>query len=158
MIAFRKVEISDAKFIQKLMIVKDYQDIFYEKDTSAEEWQNRIELLKKDKGTDNYIISDLKQNKTVGWIIYEVENEACFLHLIVIDYKELGKKYGYNSLKKLVYELKNKSVERILLDVQKSNFGAIDFYKQFGFVIIGSERQVVNNNKIQEYLKMEYVL
>lgn len=158
MIAFRKVEIYDADFIQKLMTVKSYEDIFYEKGTSVAEWENRIESLKQQRGTDNYMIYDSKQNAVVGWIMYELDNDACFLHLIAINYEELGKKYGYKSLHKLASELKIKSVKRILLDVQENNFRAVDFYKRFGFEVIGSEKQVVNNCKTQEYLKMEYTL
>lgn len=40
------MEIHDANFIQKLMTVKGYGDVFYKKDTKIEEWENRIELLK----------------------------------------------------------------------------------------------------------------
>lgn len=152
------MEIHDANFIQKLMTVTAYEDVFYEKDTSAAEWENRIESLKQQRGTDNYVIYDSKQNAIVGWIMYELDNGACLLHLIAINYEELGKKHGYNSLQKLINELKSKSVKRILLDVQENNFRAVNFYKMFGFVIIGSEKQVVNNSKTQEYLKMEYTL
>lgn len=158
MIAFRRVRIQDANFIHELMTVQDYECIFYEKNTSVEEWENRIELLIKERGTDNYIIYDSILNKKVGWIMYEVKKDICFLHLIVIDYKELKKGYGYNALQKLVQKLKSKNIKKIFLDVQKSNLRAVNFYKKFGFIIIGSEEQVVGHNKIQEYLNMEFVL
>lgn len=90
--------------------------------------------------------------------MYELEKEKCFLHLIAIHYEKLNKKYGYKTLAILVDKLKDEGVKRILLDVQENNFRAVDFYKRFGFVVIGREKQYIIEDRTQEYLKMEFII
>ncbi len=149
---------NNVNFIYELMTAKDYKNIFYESTTSVGEWKDRIKSIEKDRGTDNYIIYDSELDIPVGWIMYELENEICFLHLIAIDYGKLNKKYGYKTLGILVLKLKDAGIKRILLDVQENNFKAVDFYKRFGFVVTGSEIQYIINDRMQEYLKMEFII
>jgi hypothetical protein len=156
-INFRKTKIEDASFIRFLFTVDEYETIFYENDTTISEWEERIPYLIEYRGNDNYIICDTDADIDVGWIMYEVLKEGiCKLHIIVLKHDLLGNKYGFLALNIMKKNLQN--ISKIVLDVQQSNKRATEFYKKYGFCIVGEETQPVGETKTENYFNMEYTM
>lgn len=156
-IKFRIISLEDAEFIRLIFTVDEYEPIFYENETSVDEWKERLPELINDVGLHNYVIVDNNQHKNVGWIMYEISGDICKLHLIVLNADLRGKHYGVECLNKLLITVKDK-VNKIILDVQKRNEAAVNFYMRFGFTIFSEEIQSIRNGVQVEYYNMEYII
>ncbi len=152
-IFFRKATIEDSYFISSLFINDEYEKIFAEKNTNEEDWKERFQYYT---NYENFIICNSSNNEKIGWIMYEIKDRQCNLHLIVLKYEELGKNFGYQSLLEVIKRVADRA-QCIKLDVQKQNERAVNFYKKLGFVIEGEEEQPVGDYT-QWYLKMKCLI
>lgn len=148
-IEFIKATKDDAQFICSLFTNDEYEQIFAENHTSVEEWEKRFDLFK---DRYNYIVVDMNNNEKIGWLMYEVNRDRCFLHLVVLQYNLLRKSYGSQIIKKMEQSIVHQA-DCIELDVQQKNICAVNFYKRNGFHIVGEEKQPVGNSE-ELYYKM----
>ncbi|HBB9212061.1 TPA: GNAT family N-acetyltransferase [Escherichia coli] len=150
-IIFSVTTVSDVEFIRSLFTNEEYELYFAENNTSEDEWKERFELLSR---KENYIILDIETGNKVGWIMYKIHENECYLDLIVLKYELTGKAYGYHTIKKMEGIIKNQ-VNCIKLDVQQRNTRALKFYQQYGFYIVGEEEQPLDDG-FQLYYNLKY--
>lgn len=82
----------------------------------------------------------------IGYIIvYEVAKEA-EIHRIAVNPDCRKKGYGNALLSECIKNLKNIKVEKIHLEVRRSNIAAISLYKKFGFELIGVRKGYYSDN------------
>lgn len=145
---YRNINISDANFLSQIFSNDEYQLYFAENETTVSEWIERIKKYYLDKFS--YIICT-DDNKPVGWIMYNLINDICYMDIIVFLYFEKFKGYGkivFNDLIK-----RHKNINRICLDVQARNNSAIKFYTKLGFVKMSEEFQPIGDSE-ELYYKM----
>lgn len=152
-IYFRKATVEDCYFIRSLFINKEYEEIFAEKNTTVEEWKDRFQYYN---NYENFIICNSSSHENIGWIMYEIKDKQCKLHLIALKQEELGKNFGYKSLLEMIKRVED-IVKCIKLDVQKQNERAVNFYKRLGFILEGEEEQLVGECT-QWHWNMKYLV
>lgn len=152
-IYFRQATVEDAYFISSLFINDEYEKIFAEKSTTVEEWKDRFQYYN---NYENFIICNSLSDENIGWIMYEIKDKQCNLHLIALKQDEIGKNFGYQSLLEMIKRVED-MVQWIKLDVQKQNERAVNFYKRLGFIIKGQEEQPVGEYT-QWHWKMKYLV
>ena len=152
-INFIEASIEDAKFIQSLFNNEEYELYFAENNTTVQEWEERFKFYK---DMYNKLIMDTDTGEKIGWLLYDLEDDICKIHLVVLHYELVGKGFGYWILKALETLVVNEA-QCMLLDVQQRNVHAVNFYEKFGFSIIGKEKQVCGNTEVL-YCNMRYQL
>lgn len=152
-INFIKANKEDAEFICTLFTNDEYELYFAENNTTVQEWEERFKFYK---DMYNQIIIDMETGEKIGWLLYDIEDEICKIHLVVLRYDLVGKALGYWTLKELENIVVNKA-KCIILDVQQRNFRAVKFYEKFGFTLVGEEKQVCGDVK-ELYYNMRYQL
>ena len=78
-------------------------------------------------------------------IVYEVAKEA-EIHRIAVNPVCRKKGYGKALISECIENLKSINVEKIHLEVRKSNVAAISLYKKFGFELIGVRKGYYSDN------------
>lgn len=141
---YRHLVRSDACFLTSIFVTAEYDLYFAENDTTEQDWQERDFLFDT---PHSYIIS--RGNQDIGWIMYTTSGSICELGIIVLLPTERHKGYGKEILSDLL--LRHPEITYVKLDVQQRNTGAIDFYKKFGFKVVGEEMQPVNDEPIPYY-------
>lgn len=145
---YRQIQIEDAKFLTEIFSIPEYDLYFAENETSEQDWEERIPLFS---DVPSFIVSD--GNKDVGWIMYNIEDQVCFIDIIVLLPHERRKGYG----KTIMQDILNCNPEICIfkLDVQQRNLPAIAFYKGLGFQIVSEEYQPVGEGK-ELYYNMQF--
>ena len=145
---YRQIQIEDAKFLTEIFSIPEYDLYFAENETSEQDWEERIPLFS---DVPSFIVSD--GNKDVGWIMYNIEDQVCFIDIIVLLPPERRKGYG----KTIMQDILNCNPEICIfkLDVQQRNLPAIAFYKGLGFQIVSEEYQPVGEGK-ELYYNMQF--
>lgn len=135
----RPLRQDDAEFL--CLIFKDnveYYEIFFDSANTLSEWENRVEHFRSQNVVNHFIIE--ANDKKAGWLSFadtdSAERELCIL---VISKEHLRCKYGTQSLSWLIEKSKADNMRSLLLNVNQNNTRAIQFYKNFGFDIIGEE-------------------
>ncbi|MBU3812670.1 MAG: GNAT family N-acetyltransferase [Candidatus Niameybacter stercoravium] len=150
-INFIKANKEDAGFIRSLFTNGEYELYFAENDTTTEEWEERFKFYD---DMCNRLIIDTDTGEKIGWLLYDIEDEICKIHLIVLRYELIGKAFGYWTLRALENLVVTKA-KYIILDVQQRNTRAVRFYEKFGFKIVSEEKQVCGNAE-ELYYNMKY--
>ena len=79
----------------------------------------------------------LRDGRIVGIVAGYINNEYSYVSLIIVNENDRGLRIG----KQLLYRFEqlsiNNGVKFIKLEVRKNNYNAINFYKHFGYKIIG---------------------
>lgn len=150
-INFIKANKEDAGFIRSLFTNDEYELYFAENNTTVEEWEKRFNFYEE---MHNKLIIDTDTSEKIGWLLYDIEDEICKIHLLVLRYELIGKAFGYWTLRALENLVANK-VKCIILDVQQRNTHAVRFYEKFGFTIVGEEKQVCGDTE-ELYYNMKY--
>ncbi len=104
----------------------------------TEKWdKSLIEKDLEDPTKQYYVIED---DGVVGYVSYLVVAEQADLMQIVVDTTRRGKGYGRQLIEYTIAELKQQGVEKIFLEVRRSNC-AQEFYKKIGFQSISVRKQ-----------------
>ena len=84
-----------------------------------------------------YVIIYRPLEKVIGYIIYwHIRFEVQISNIAISpDYRQLG--VGERVLRKVLLELRHKSVEFVFLEVRPSNLAARCLYEKLGFTILG---------------------
>lgn len=135
----RPLQQDDADFL--CSIFKDnaeYYEIFFDSANAPSEWSNRVRRFLNQNEVKHFIIE--ANTHKVGWISFtdteSAERELCIL---VISREHLRCRYGTQGLSWLIEKSKTDNMYSLLLNVNQNNVRAIQFYKNFGFEIIGEE-------------------
>jgi RimJ/RimL family protein N-acetyltransferase len=106
------------------------------------------------------IVEDGKGNHPVGYmIIAGLENPDLSIELVRITIRDKGKGYGKESfrlIKDWVFTKHN--ANRLWLDVKVNNLRAFNLYKKQGFVVEGTLRECIKNDKGFESLHIMSIL
>lgn len=82
---------------------------------------------------DYLILKAQKKEKIIGYAVAKVIFDEAEIINIVVDKDQRGKGVGKELLKSLVEYCNNSGARRIFLEVEESNFTAINLYSSFGF-------------------------
>lgn len=149
---YKNINISDADFLSQIFSNEEYQLYFAENETTVSEWIERINKYYSDKFS--YIICT-DANQPVGWIMYNLINDICYMDIIVFLYSEKLKGYGKTVFNDLIK--RHKYINKICLDVQARNNSAIEFYTKLGFVKMSEEFQPIGDNEELYYKMLLYI-
>lgn len=122
---YKQINLVDIPFLHYLGKTNEYQDIFFENNTTEEMWESRFDAIR-----NFQIVFD--NEKRIGMVNYLINQSTVELLLIVIDINLLGQGVGTKILKDLFNLYPNYSFE---VNVMKSNERAVKFYQKNGFVI-----------------------
>ena len=135
----RPLQQEDADFL--CSIFKDnaeYYEIFFDSANTLPEWNDRVKHFLGQTVVNHFIME--ANDKKVGWISFGdtdlAERELCIL-VISKEYLRCG--YGSQALSWLINKGKADNMQALLLNVNQNNNRAIQFYRHFGFNIVGEE-------------------
>ncbi len=103
-----------------------------QKDNFSDGWNGEM-LLSAFKNGNFYTIELADDNAPVGLITYSISFDTADIEGVVVDKAYRQKGYGGLLLQRVLLELKEKGVERAILEVRKSNLPAIRLYSAQGF-------------------------
>lgn len=135
------------KFIYELFSFHEYDSIFYESNTTEDEWLNRFKHISSfeivyDSETKIGIIDiDNSENIKIGLIA--INHELRGMGIGTKIFSDIFNKYGSNT-----YEV----------TVKETNLEANKFYKKLGFKEVGSEVQDLGKNGKHTYLNLTLML
>jgi ribosomal-protein-alanine N-acetyltransferase len=92
-----------------------------------------LDLFKKFKNSKIYLVLEKNEQKIIGFLeISHVLDECDIIHIeITKKYREQG--IGSKFVEYALLDLKNKGIQKIFLEVRKSNIPAIKLYEKFNF-------------------------
>lgn len=153
-ITFRHTELKDLDFV--CSVEADDENIRFIIPWSKEKHEKALE------NTDilHLIIEDTKEKHPVGYmIIAGLENPNLSIELVRITIKDKGNGYGKESFKLIKNWVFTKcNANRLWLDVKVDNLRALHLYKKQGFVIEGTLRECIKNDKGFESLHIMSIL
>jgi len=91
----------------------------------------------------------------VGFVIFHVAAGVSEIYNIAVDSGHARQGIGRRLLASAIEESQVRKATRVVLEVRKSNTGAIHFYDGFEFQVIG-ERKNYYSNPIEDAFVMEY--
>ena len=91
----------------------------------------------------------------VGFVIFHVAAGVSEIYNIAVDNAHARQGIGRRLLAAAIEESQARKATRVVLEVRKSNTGAIHFYDGFQFQVIG-ERKNYYSNPIEDAFVMEY--
>ena len=135
----RPLQLEDAEFLCSVFIDNaEYYEIFFDSANTLSEWNDRVERFLGQTVVNHFIMEI--NGKRVGWISFaDVESTERELCILVISKEYLRCGYGTQSLSWLIDKSKADNIHSLLLNVNQNNIRAIQFYRHFGFKIVGEE-------------------
>lgn len=153
-LSLRKTELRDLDFVCSLESNEENAKFIIP--WSKEKHEKAIE------NTDilHLIVEDSKWHYPVGYIIIAgLENPNLSLEFVRITIGEKGKGYGKESFRLIKnWVFKNHNANRLWLDVKVNNMRAFHLYKKQGFVVEGTLRECLKNEKGFESLHIMSIL
>lgn len=93
----------------------------------------------------------------LGFVIFHIAGTASEIYNIAVDAAHARSGIGKQLMATVVRESRYSYATRVLLEVRKSNAGAIRFYEGFGFKVTG-ERKNYYSNPVEDAFVMELKL
>ncbi|MFC1842883.1 GNAT family N-acetyltransferase [Candidatus Dependentiae bacterium] len=90
----------------------------------------------------------LKEKEVVGFLVYDIQNEAC--EIVVFEVFEKYKGIGTLILNKLIATAKSRNCNKLCLMTTNDNLDALRFYQRRGFHICGIQ---INSMVISRKMK-----
>lgn len=87
---------------------------------------------------ESWVIEE--ENNIIGYTIYSVAVGEAHILNIAIDKHYQGQRFGKQLLKFILQQVQQQQVEKIFLEVRRSNHVAIQLYQGFGFKIVGERK------------------
>jgi ribosomal-protein-alanine N-acetyltransferase len=115
-------------------------------------------LLSDDGFTTSFVAeSEDEENRLTisGFVIFHVAAGVSEIYNIAVDSSYARQGIGRRLLATAIEESKIRKATRVVLEVRKSNSGAIQFYDEFHFQVIG-ERKNYYSNPMEDAFVMEY--
>jgi ribosomal-protein-alanine N-acetyltransferase len=123
-------------------------DIFFSKLPSSS-WNSKatVSLLR----NDSYEIKVIHENEDIiALILSNFIFSECNLLYIGVDPDFQKKGIGGLLIKRLIYDCRVRKIEKIYLEVRKSNQAAIFLYEKYGFNLLGSRKNYYPNGDHRE--------
>ncbi len=92
--------------------------------------------------------------ETAGFVIFHVADRISEIYNIAVDNSHSRLGVGTSLMQQVVEWSRTEGACKLMLEVRKSNHGAIQFYKRFGFNIAG-ERHNYYSNPLEDAYVME---
>ena len=89
-----------------------------------------------------------------GFVIFHIVASSCEIYNLAVDKSHARAGVGTRLMNAVVDESLRRFATRVLLEVRRSNMGAIRFYERFGFKPLG-ERKNYYSNPAEDALVME---
>ena len=150
----RPVNQNDADFIHTLMNNSSVMLALNEIPTSKKDWTEAISEWSHDEDEEDYIILD--GMTPIGWIgINGLQSnyKSAYIKIVAIlpEYQNRG--YGTKAIQELMFDLKLKGFEKILLYTDKENLKAQACYQRCGFQVVELLTETMSNGKdVARYL------
>lgn len=144
---YHQITLLDLPFLHRLFKCDEYHDIFFEGDTTMDNWIERFEKIK------SFQIAYDKDER-IGVINTKIEGDTLVICLIAIEYRLLKQGTGLKIMKDIFQSYPHK---RYKLEVKSSNQNAVTFYKSLGFITTGEHDIDLGKNGIHHYLQMERI-
>lgn len=124
------------------------------------DWMYDVKNLEKQHNDGHQFFLAEEDGKYLGFTGIEVNNEPgkTKIHKIYILPSTQGKGVGKQLFAKIRAIAKRNNQKSLLLNVNKYNQGAIDFYEYLGFVTIKSEIIAIGNGYVMDDLVLELSL
>jgi len=92
-----------------------------------------------------YVAEDIRIQQPVGYIIFWIIEEEMELHKIAVSQAYRNRGIGKGLFQFMLKTAKEKKIEKIFLEVRKSNIAAIKLYESFNFKLIGIRKKYYND-------------
>jgi len=123
-------------------------DIFFSR-LPLSSWNSKtvISLL----SNDSYNVKVIHEEKDIiGLILSSLIFSDCNLLYIGVDPNFQKKGLGSSLIKKLILDCESRNIEKIFLEVRKSNLVAISLYERHGFNMVGCRKNYYPNGAYRE--------
>lgn len=142
---YEKITLNDIDFIHDLFSFQDYFPIFYENDTSKDDWFSRFEHISNfeiiyDSNT-RIGVMNIDEKDTIKILLVALRHDLRGMGIGTKIFDDIFKKYGLNIYK---------------VTVKETNEKAIKFYKKLGFEIDRKEVQDLGDNGKHIYLNLTF--
>jgi ribosomal-protein-alanine N-acetyltransferase len=117
-------------------------------------------LLNDDGFTSSFVAEaedETGQFRIIGFVIFHVVGGVCEIYNIAVEASYARTGIGKQLMTTVIDESRKRSVAKVVLEVRKSNVGAIRFYDSFLFRITG-ERKNYYSSPIEDAFLMELIL
>lgn len=156
----KEIEVKDAEFLYELFQCDEYARMFYEESTTVDDWRNRIQDMKENSNSKQFVIRQRTNNEMVGWLgFFTEESDTEYLQMLIIDKPYLRLGYASEVMDILKKHLLDNGKKKIKLSTQEANKRAQSFYIKHGFYIVGTETEEVDaGRRHEQYVVMECTL
>ena len=96
-------------------------------------------------------------DKVLSYMLYQYWSEGAELHTLAVNPNWRRKGVARKMLTHLFDWAREHGVEKIFLQVRPSNSKALDLYKSFGFVAIGTRKKYYTDNNEDAYIMVAKV-
>ena len=117
-------------------------------------------LLNDDGFTSSFVAEAEEENgqvRVVGFVIFHLAGAVSEIYNIAVDADHARIGIGRQLMATVIEESRNRNAEKVMLEVRKSNLGAMRFYESFQFQLYG-ERKDYYSNPIEDAFVMELPL
>ena len=97
-------------------------------------------------------------HKTIGYMSVNISDRSLFLSKFYVAAAERGKGYGRKMISYLETLAREKSLNKILLTVNKHNTGSIHMYKKVGFLLCGTAVKDIGDGFLMDDYQMEKIV
>src|SRR5215467_6284452 len=114
-------------------------------------------LLNDDGFTSSFVAEaedEFGKTSIVGFVIFHVASAVSEIYNIAVEANHARAGIGKRLMTVVIEESRKKNATKVVLEVRKSNFGAIRFYDSFRFHVAG-ERKNYYSNPIEDAFVME---
>ena len=114
-------------------------------------------LLQTDSFTSSLVAEVEASNgdlRIAGFVIYHVVDRVSEIYNIAVESDHARAGIGASLMKRTLDESRSKGAHKLMLEVRKSNLGAIRFYERFDFGVVG-ERHNYYSTPLEDAFVME---
>jgi ribosomal-protein-alanine acetyltransferase len=111
-------------------------------------------LIDDDRFTSTFVaeLEEERDNVIVGFVIFHVADHAAEIYNIAVDnaHRRLG--VGGMLMQTVIGQSRRRGARKVVLEVRKSNHGAIRFYSEFNFRVSGERHNYYSNPPEDAYV------
>lgn len=155
-IHIRTVNANDASFLTSLMNHPSILHALNELPTQMQDWTDAITEWLCDKDEEDFIV--MRGNTPIGWLGLNGllnKDRTAYLKMAALHPDFQGHGFGAAAVRELMFILKQKGINKIVLYTDQNNYIAHACYRKCGFRILDSVTQTMANGKIVPRYIME---
>ena len=158
-ISIRPVNGGDAEFLYLIMNDPSVLSALHEIPTRLQDWADAIDEWIRDGDEEDYIVE--AGSVPAGWLGINGlsgTDKTAYLKTAAFLPEYQGRGIGTYSIREMLYLLKNRGVERVILFTDRANLKAQACYKKCGFRIVETLSETMSDGKSVERYRMESLL